>query len=47
MAMNYAPMDCSCQGASSEPEKIYLDFSVLGKFAKNQKIHIFVTHSKK
>jgi hypothetical protein len=47
MAMNFAPMDCSCQGASSEPEKIYLDFSVLEKFAKNQKIHIFVSHSKK
>jgi hypothetical protein len=47
MAMNFAPMDCSCQGASSEREKIYLVFSVLGKFAKNQKIHIFVSHSKK
>jgi hypothetical protein len=41
MAMNFAPLDCSCQGASSEPKKIYLDFSVLEKFAKNQKIHIF------
>jgi hypothetical protein len=47
MAMNFAPMDCSCQGASSEREKIYLDFSVLEKFAKKQKIHIFVSHSKK
>jgi hypothetical protein len=35
--MNFAPLDCSCQGASSEPKKIYLDFSVLKKFAKNQK----------
>jgi hypothetical protein len=26
MAMNFAPLDCSCQGASSEPKKIYLDF---------------------
>jgi hypothetical protein len=41
MAMNFAPLDYSCQGASSEPKKIYLDFSVLEKFAKNQKIHIF------
>jgi hypothetical protein len=41
MAMNFAPLDCSFQGASSEPKKIYLDFSVLEKFAKNQKIHIF------
>jgi hypothetical protein len=47
MAMNFAPLDCSCQGASSEPKKIYLDFSVLEKFAKNQKIHIFASHSKK
>jgi hypothetical protein len=47
MAMNFAPLDSSCQGASSEPKKIYLDFSVLEKFAKNQKIHIFGSHSKK
>jgi hypothetical protein len=44
MAMNFAPLDCSCQGASSAPKKIYLDFSV---FAKKQKIHIFGSHSKK
>jgi hypothetical protein len=31
MAMNFAPLDCSCQGASSEPKKIYQDFSVLEK----------------
>jgi hypothetical protein len=37
MAMNFAPLNWSCQGASSEPKKIYLDFSVLEKFAKNQK----------
>jgi hypothetical protein len=47
MAMNLAPLDWSCQGASSEPKKIYMDFSVLEKFAKNQKIHIFGCHSKK
>jgi hypothetical protein len=41
MAMNFAPLDCSCEGASSEPKKNYLDFSVLEKFAKNEKIHIF------
>jgi hypothetical protein len=45
--MNFAPLDCSCQGASSGPKKIYLDFTVLEKFAKNQKIHIFGSHSKK
>jgi hypothetical protein len=47
MAMNFAPLDWSCQGASCEPKKIYLDFSVLEKFAKNQKIHIFGSYSKK
>jgi hypothetical protein len=47
MAMNFAPLDCSCKGASSEPKKICLDFSVLEKFAKNKKIHIFGSHSKK
>jgi hypothetical protein len=47
MAMNFAPLDCSCQDPSFEPKKIYLDFSVLEKFAKNQKIHIFGSHSKK
>jgi hypothetical protein len=47
MAMNFAPLDYSCQGAFFEPKKIYLDFSVLEKFAKNQKIHIFGSHSKK
>jgi hypothetical protein len=47
MAMNFAPLDCSCQGASSEPKKIHLDFSVLEKFAKNHKIHICGRHSKK
>jgi hypothetical protein len=47
MAMNFAPLDCSCEGASSERKKIYRDFSVLEKFAKNQKIHIFGSHSKK
>jgi hypothetical protein len=47
MAMNVAPLHCSRQGASSEPKKIYLEFSVSEKFAKKQKIHIFGSHSKK
>jgi hypothetical protein len=38
MAMNFAPLDCSCQSASSESKKNYLDFSVLEKIAKNQKM---------
>jgi hypothetical protein len=37
MAMNFAPLDYPCQGASSEPTKIYLDFFVLEKFAKKPK----------
>jgi hypothetical protein len=47
MAMNFAPLDCPCQGASSESKKIYLDFFISEKIAKNQKIHIFGSHSKK
>jgi hypothetical protein len=47
MAMNFASLDCPCQGASSESKKIYLDFFILEKIAKNQKIHIFGSHSKK
>jgi hypothetical protein len=47
MAMNVAPLDCSRQGASSEPKKIYLDFSVLEKFAKTPKKNIFLAHTAK
>jgi hypothetical protein len=47
MAMNFGPLDWSCPGAFSEPKKNYLDFSVLEKFAKNQKFHIFGSYSKK
>jgi hypothetical protein len=47
MAMNFAPLDCPCQGASSESKKMYLDFFILEKIAKNKKIHIFGSHSKK
>jgi hypothetical protein len=46
MAINFAPLDCSCQGASSEPKKIYLDFSVLEKFGKNKK-NIFLASTAK
>jgi hypothetical protein len=47
MAMNFAPLDCSCQGASSEPKKIYLDFSVLEKLAKKTKTSIFLAPTAK
>jgi hypothetical protein len=35
MAMNFAALDCPCQGASSESKKIYQNFFVLEKIAKN------------
>jgi hypothetical protein len=47
MAMNFAPLNCPCQGASVEWKKIYLDFFILEKIAKNQKILIFGSHRKK
>jgi hypothetical protein len=47
MAMNFAPLESPCQGASSESKKIYLDFFILEKIAKNQKIHILGSHRKK
>jgi hypothetical protein len=37
MTMNFAPLDCSCQGASPESKKIYLHFSVSEKIAKKPK----------
>jgi hypothetical protein len=36
MAMNFALLDCLCQGASSESKKIDLDFFILEKIAKKQ-----------
>jgi hypothetical protein len=44
--MNFALLDCPCQGASSESKKIDLDFFILEKIAKKQKMHIFGSHSK-
>jgi hypothetical protein len=46
MAMNFAPLDCSHQGASSESKKIYLDFSVLEKIAKTKE-SIFLAPTEK
>jgi hypothetical protein len=37
MAMNLAPLDCPCQGASAESKKIYLDFFILEKIVKTKK----------
>jgi hypothetical protein len=36
MAMNFAPLDCSCQGASSEPKKIYLSATISRSKQKKQ-----------
>jgi hypothetical protein len=36
-AMNFSPLDCSCQGASSEPKKIYLDFFRFREIRKKPK----------
>jgi hypothetical protein len=47
MAMNFAPLDCSCQGASSEPKKIYLDFSVFREISKKTKKPIFLAPTAK
>jgi hypothetical protein len=37
MAMNFAPLDCPCQGASSDSKKIHLDFFISEKIAKIKK----------
>jgi hypothetical protein len=39
MPMNFAPLDCSCQGASSEPphKKIYLEFFRFREIRKKPK----------
>jgi hypothetical protein len=47
MAMNFAPLDCSCQGASSEPKKIYLDFFRFREIRKKTKKSIFLAPTAK
>jgi hypothetical protein len=37
MAMNFAPLDCSCQGASSEPKKNLPGFFRFGEIRKKTK----------
>jgi hypothetical protein len=37
MAMNFAPLDSPCQGASSESKKMYLNFFILEKITKKPK----------
>jgi hypothetical protein len=47
MAMNFAPLDCPCQGASSESKKIYLDFSFKRKSQKTKKSIFLAPTAKK
>jgi hypothetical protein len=47
MAMNFAPLDCPCRGASSEPEKVYLDFSVFIEIRKKTEKSIFLAPTAK
>jgi hypothetical protein len=47
MEMNFAPLDCPCQGASSESKKNYLDFFILEEISKNQKNPYFWLPQKK
>jgi hypothetical protein len=37
MAMNFAPLDCSCQGASSEPKKNLPGFFRFREIRKKRK----------
>jgi hypothetical protein len=47
MAVNFAPLDCPCQGASSESKTIYLDFFILEKIAKKPKNPYFLLPQQK
>jgi hypothetical protein len=44
--MNFAPLDCPCQGASSGPKKNLPGFFRFREIRKKQKIHIFDSLSK-
>jgi hypothetical protein len=47
MAMNFAPLDCPCQGASSESKKNYLDFFHFRENRKKTKKSIFLAPTAK
>jgi hypothetical protein len=47
MAMNFASLDCSCQGASSEQKKIYLDFFRFREIRKKPKNPYFSLQQQK
>jgi hypothetical protein len=42
MAMNFTPLDCSCQGASSEPKKNLPGFFRFREIRKKTKKSIFL-----
>jgi hypothetical protein len=47
MAMNFALLDCSCQGTSSEPKKNLLGFFRFREIRKKPKNRYFGSHGKK
>jgi hypothetical protein len=47
MAMNFAPLDCPCQGASSESKKNLRGFFHFRENRKKPKNPYFGSHSKK
>jgi hypothetical protein len=47
MAMNFAPLDCSCQGASSEPKKKLHGFFRFREIRKKTKKSIFLAPTAK
>jgi hypothetical protein len=47
MAMNFASLDCPCQGASSESKKKIPEFFRFRENRKKPEILIFGSHSKK
>jgi hypothetical protein len=47
IAMSFAPLDCSCQGASSEPKKNLAGFFRFGEIHKKNKKYIFLAPTAK
>jgi hypothetical protein len=46
MTMNFAPLDCPCQGASSESKKHFLDFFIFEKIAKKKNAYFWLPQQK-
>jgi hypothetical protein len=47
MAMNFALLYCSCQGASFEPKKNYMDFFRFREIRKENKRSLFLAPTAK